>query len=367
MNLFLKMKGWFINAGLALLSVVICLGILEVAVRIYVPTWYPRYSFTADPDLGYINTPSHTFRLKSGEFDISSTTNSYGFRDDPFDKDGREVVMALGDSFAWGFGVEYGQMFLTQLEKDTGMRIVKTGVCGYGTVHAMRLFEKNRKLFDPDIVFLSFFMGNDIYENSATRNLTVVDGWFREIPARDSSLVYKTVTWLRGRLRLVELAIGKIKSSLTLYDMVARVGLGEGELIGEMDLYKTEESPPVTKAYKRTYEVISKLSREVASSGAKFFVALIPTKNQADPELFMAQLKRAGKDVSKYDLDAPNRRLMAMLEELNVPYIDLTPGFKGRLRENPASKLYFTIDRHWNQAGHALAAQLLAGPLRALR
>jgi len=366
MNLLSKLKNWSINAGLALISVIVCLVILETLVRVYVPTWYPRYAFTADPDLGYINTPNHFFRLKSDEFDISSTTNSHGFRDDPFEKDGREVIMALGDSFAWGFGAEYDQIFLTQLENETGMRVIKAGVCGYGTIHAARLFESKWRVFEPDIVLLNFFIGNDFYENVGKRNLTVIDGWFREIAGEDSSLTYRTVTWLRGRLRLVEFVIGKIKNSIALYDMVARLGFAKGELIGEMDIYKTEESPSVKKAYQRTFEIITKLNQEVAGSGAKLVVAIIPTKNQVDPKLFTIELKRAGKSIFGYDLEAPNKRLMAMLDELTIAYIDLTPGFRDRQRKNPDSKLYFAIDRHWNAEGHDLAASLLAKTIKGI-
>ncbi len=366
MKILAKLKSWLVNAGLALISVIICLAIIEILVRVYVPTWYPRYSFIADPDLGYINTPNHSFRLKSGEFDISSTTNRHGFRDDSFEKDGRKVIMALGDSFAWGFGVEYDQVFLTQLEKETGMRIVKTGVCGYGTIHAAKLFEREWKTFEPDIVLLSFFIGNDFYENTGAHNLTVIDGWFREIPKGDSSLAYTTVTWLRGKLRLVEFVIGKIKSSITLYDMVSRFGFARGELIGEVDLFKIEESPPVTKAYERTYEIIAQLGREVKNSGAKLIVAIIPTKNQVDQELFSDEMKRAGKDISDYDLKAPNRRLTAMLDELGIAYTDLTPGFRERQRKSPASKLYFAVDRHWNKEGHDLAASLLAKTIKGI-
>ncbi len=354
------MRNLSINLALSLLSVVVCVAALELLVRVFVPPWYPPYAFTADKDIGYTNTPNMNLRWTGGEFDFSARTNALGFRDYPFKKDGRKVVLALGDSFCWGFGVDFEKIYLTILEKSVGTRILKAGVCGYGTLHAEELLKKIGPQIQPDIVMLNFFIGNDFYENTGVRNLTVVDGRFREVPPRTSSFVHKAITMLRGRLRLVEFAISKIKSSPPLFGFVRRLGLAGNDLIGEMDLYTATENPQVTGAYAVTKKIIVKLNRSANSIGAKLVVVLIPTKNQVDPERFENELRRMGLDPAGYDLDRPNRLLKKTLDELGIESLDLLPGFRANRKSKPDVELYFTVDKHWTESGHQLAARLIA-------
>jgi len=355
-----ELRNLSINLALSLLSVVVCVAALELSVRVIVPSWYPPYAFAADKDIGYVNTPNMSLRWTGDEFDFSTRTNELGLRDYPLKKDGRLVVLALGDSFCWGFGVEFEKIYLAILEKSIGARIVKAGVCGYGTLHAEKLLRKIGPQIQPDVVMLNFFIGNDFYENTGVRNLTVVDGRLREIPPQNSSFVHKAITILRGRLRIVELAIGRIKSSPPLFGFVRRLGLAGGDLIGEMDLYATTESPQVTGSYDTTKKMIEKLNRSANNIGAKLVVVLIPTKNQVDPERFENELGRMNLDPAGYDLDRPNRILNKTLDELGIKSLDLLPGFRANRKSKPDVELYFAIDKHWNESGHQVAAGLIA-------
>jgi len=358
-----SLRGALINFVLLAASVALCVAALEIYVRLAVPAWYPGYAFTADPATGYVNTPNKTFTWKGPEYEFESRTNAFGFRDDPWENDGRRVIFALGDSFAWGFGVPYEKNHLTLLEKKLGYRVVKTGVCGYGTLQAERMFAKNGAAFRPEIVLLDFFIGNDFYENTGVRNLTVVDGRFREIPPESSSATHKLITWLRGRLRIVELVIAKIKESPRLFELVRKLGLTGGELIGEMDLYRTAESPRVRRAYEATEKILERLKKKADTIHARLVVVIIPTRSQVDPVAFGAELARMNLNPDDYDLEKPNRWLREALDAMRVQVIDLTPGFRSQRGADKNSRLYFEIDRHWTEQGHALAARLIAASL----
>ena len=353
------LRPFIINTFLALVSLSVCLAVLEVVARVSIPSWYPRYAFTADPVAGYVNTPNQTLRWNGAEYDFETTTNSYGFRDEPLDDDGRKRILAVGDSFAWGFGVDYDQTYLALLEREAGTRIIKTGVCGYGTWHAAKIFEKYGRDLKPDVVLLNFFIGNDFYENMGVRNLTISDGRFLEIPPTDASMIHKTITWLRGRVRLVEFVINKIKTAPRLHNLVKKAGLAGDQIIGELDLFSTEQKPQVTEAYQVTRDIIEKLNADVKQIGAKLFVAIIPAKNQIDLRRFEKELGEIKLDADKFDILQPNRQLISMLENMKIEYIDLTPVFSEHRKSEPEQPLYFAIDKHWNSAGHALAASAL--------
>ncbi|VAX20836.1 hypothetical protein MNBD_NITROSPINAE02-1446 [hydrothermal vent metagenome] len=364
MNPGLKIKEWGINLLLIAASLLAIIVVLEVAIRVTLPTWYPRYAFIADDDAGYRNTPDKKLRFKSNEFDFISESNSYGYRDDPFEPDGRKVVMAIGDSFCWGFGVDYNELFLTIAEKNLGVRIVKACVSGYGTRQALALFRKDKARINPDVVLLNFFIGNDFYENTSVRNLTIVDGWFRETAPETSSMIHKSITWLRSRFRIVELVIEKIKSSPKLYALVKRAGLAGGDIIDQLDLYRKKERPEVTRAYDITSDQLKQLKEAAEDIGARLIVVIIPTKNQVNPAPFLEEVEEMGKRAGDFDFMKPRDRLKKMLGKLDVAVIDMTPAFRAETKRNAGASLYYKIDRHWNRAGQALAGRELSKKLK---
>ncbi len=364
MSLGPKIKEWGINLVLIAASLLAIIIVLEVAIRFTLPTWYPRYAFIADEDAGYRNTPDKKLRFKSSEFDFMSQSNSYGYRDGPFEPDGRKVVMAIGDSFCWGFGVDYDELFLTIAEKRLGVRIVKACVSGYGTKQALALFQKDKARINPEVVLLNFFIGNDFYENTSVRNLTIVDGWFQESAPERSSIIHKTITWLRSRFRIVEMVIEKIKSSPRLYALVKRTGLAGGDIIDQLDLYRKNERPEVANAYDVTRDQLEQLKRAAQDIGAKLVVVIIPTKNQVNPAPFLEEVKEMGSRAGDFDFMKPNNRLKEMLGELGIAVIDLTPAFRAEMKRNTGASLYYKIDRHWNKAGQALAGRELSKKLK---
>jgi hypothetical protein len=87
-------------------------------------------------------------------------------------------------------------------------------------------------------------------------------------------------------------------------------------------------------------------------------VVVIPDEIQIDPrlqrELAAADPRYALKGM-KYRL--PNRKLGERLELLGIDTLDLLPAFREAAR---AKRLYRPRDTHWNIAGNAFAAELIA-------
>jgi len=100
--------------------------------------------------------------------------NLQGFRDDEFTalpplKDEYRIVV-IGDSVAWGWGVEMAQAWPQQLEKLLGethgktIRVYNMAVNGYSTQQEVRLLETKGLAYQPDLVILNYALNDPTIE-----------------------------------------------------------------------------------------------------------------------------------------------------------------------------------------------------------
>ena len=352
-----KVKDFLVKLFLFGLGSAVALILLEIGVRVAVPTWYPRGAFSADPLLGYVNTSDFTYRLVGREFDVGININGEGFRDTPWTPvlHNQPVVFAAGDSFCYGYGVHYDKTFLSLLEQQLKARIIKGCTCGYGTFQEALLLESRIDRYRPDLIRLSFFIGNDVYENAGVRNLTVRDGYFHEEPPENAGLLHKLITWTRNRSRLFELVISTVKQSVPLFQFLKHYGLAGDALIDENDLYRPEESPKVQVAYQATEAYLDRIAATARQRNIPVAVVLIPTRRQVEPGSLVTE---PGVDPSR-----PNRRLRQMMTTRGMKVIDLLPVMQERFAAAPNKSFYFVYDSHWNSMGHTLAAEAAARSL----
>jgi hypothetical protein len=65
-----------------------------------------------------------------------------------------------------------------------------------------------------------------------------------------------------------------------------------------------------------------------------------------------------GDDPEDLDLNGFRNRVLEFCSRNELPVLDLTNIFRDA-SEHPARDFYFKSDDHWNQEGHALAAQAI--------
>ncbi len=92
---------------------------------------------------------------------------SVGFRDDGLQ--GGPRVAILGDSYAFGYGVDQGESFPAQLEQRMRARgipidVINGGVPGFGALEERRLLEKHVLPLRPALVLVAVY-GNDLRDN----------------------------------------------------------------------------------------------------------------------------------------------------------------------------------------------------------
>ncbi len=84
-----------------------------------------------------------------------------------------------------------------------------------------------------------------------------------------------------------------------------------------------------------------------------FLVFAFPYKVEADAAARALELAHHGFAPHWFDMEKPHRRLRALAERRDLPYIYPIEAFRER---QPVEAMFFTRDSHPNAAGHALAA-----------
>ena len=107
-----------------LVAILLALVLAEILLRvtghdpIYNPAG-PRYMFMADDELGIRLRPGFEGTHRDTEFRVPVTINAMGVRDDEVGPKTDDVfrILSLGDSFAFGYGVESKDCYANVLEQ----------------------------------------------------------------------------------------------------------------------------------------------------------------------------------------------------------------------------------------------------------
>ncbi len=139
--------------------------------------WFWR---VPDPATGWSLQPGASGRWFNPqmEYDVEVTINSYGLRDVPratLDKPpGVFRILLLGNSYVEGLRVPleatFGKVLEQQLNASApaGQRVevIPAGVSGWGTDQELLWLREHGAAYQPDLVLLAFFPGNDFQNNS---------------------------------------------------------------------------------------------------------------------------------------------------------------------------------------------------------
>ena len=178
-------------------SVLVFFGGLEIALRLIN---YPRTEakiLCLDGIMGNVYCPNLNERLDNlyGST-LQVSTNSMGMadREYPLAKPpGTIRVALLGDSLTASLYLPVEQKFKTlwenALTRSLGhpVEILNFAVDGMGTWEALQMFHLRARPFQPDVVILGFFWGNDTWNNLASRDRG------RANPLKDE---YEQPSWL---------------------------------------------------------------------------------------------------------------------------------------------------------------------------
>jgi hypothetical protein len=168
----INIRGILINLSLILISTLFTLFLSEIALRLmglnpfYVSPERDRF-WKYDALLGWVHEPGQEGIFETPQFRTVVRINENGLRDRPHSyerKNDIERILVLGDSFAWGYGVEESERFSQLLEKSLDVEVINAGVSGYSTDQELLWYRNEGIKYETDLVIL-VLAGNDVGDN----------------------------------------------------------------------------------------------------------------------------------------------------------------------------------------------------------
>jgi lysophospholipase L1-like esterase len=308
-----NMKNCFVALGVSFITFAI---LLEIALRIYTgfnifyDVEMTRYAnelkiSSQDPRTGHVHRPNAVAELMG----VEVKTNQDGFRDDDYSiaRNHKRRIIFLGDSLTLGWGVRKEEAFEALLERQLDARIpteiINFGHGNFNTDQEVGLFLDKGLKYHPDLVVLFYFI-NDAEPTPSKSKLAFL-GHSR----------FATFIWSRVK------AINARFSGGTAFEQYYS------------KLY-SDSSP----GWLRAKSALSELEHICRSNGTQLKVVLLPELHAPARYPFLKQ----------------HAQVAQVLNEANVPYLDLVSKFSGI--QNPESLWVAPDDAHPNARAHRIIA-----------
>ena len=127
----------------------------------------------------------------------------------------------------------------------------------------------------------------------------------------------------------------------------------------EMLVYSNEENEEFLDSWVRTAKFLEAINLYAQELEAQFMVFGVCTKEQIYPEQLLDRYKNFPEIKCQLDPNHPQNRLVKILNNFNIQFIDLFPGFNESCQVQKGD-LFYKEDIHWNEKGHTKAAETLA-------
>lgn len=338
----------------------------EVGLRIFAPQDTLAHLHANNPAmfapserLPYVLRPGYRGRLRRGEFDVGISIDSAGYRGGELAAPGRHFrILAIGDSFTFGFGVEQSESYPARLEQLLAGRNVEVINAGFAAGYypdTYYLYLRDQGLgLAPDLIVVGFFVGNDIDHRRIGENRWLeVDA--RGLPLAIVNLDKKVEAgYLLPRGLPLRYQIPLLRDS-HLFQLLASYVPGLRRAPRSHPVRIEQPTGRVPWIYRPRYgartqgavQNVERLFRGMhrLAGSTPLIVLMIPERVQV------------GRARPGWDLLKPQRIFGRFFRREEIPLLDLLPQI---LRSRSPTSLYFPIDRHLNRVGQELVARRLA-------
>jgi lysophospholipase L1-like esterase len=324
---------------------------LELALRLFWPQVLSGHSVKgerfsqSDELLGMTYVPGAVWRFEHPEYAVVYAINDDGFRDATVHSAEKAAgtlrILLLGDSFTFGYGVDYDGIWPVLAERELLRRgqsvdLVKAGVEGMNTRSELALLHRLLKRYTPDAVVVGFLI-NDLYDNApygAARTDTAAGLELRKRPARR--------LWRFPTLHLVVLARRLVTASDAGYALLYLAAPQRGEFL------RVPLSPQAEHQRRITEDLLRQLAKVCDSAGTPLAVLSIPQQ-------FQVLYERSSRRETAINVRLYDQLFSRVADQENFAWVPTLDAF---LDDDSGEDLFYRLDGHLTPAGNRLLARV---------
>jgi len=283
-----------------------------------------------------------------------------GFRDRL--PEGPPFALVLGDSFGFGVGVAQEDLWLEQLERDSGLPFVNLSQVGASSLQEARIYARyGRQL--PHRVLLWLFFQNDLKDNLRFAQWLQPEADIPQAVGQPTHVCQSVAHRLLKRYSLVyELPLYGLRACE--YSAMPPTPRYQDDRLSLTfcldhdicDLAVQERM--LSDGWPLTRQALLSTAAQAERTEVTLIIIIVPSKEQ----VYEAQFRQVAALPSDYNVDRLVEPLREFCRTEALPCLDLTEPF--RAAAQTGRQLYFPRDIHWNEAGHDVVAAVVGDYLR---
>ncbi|MFN0207374.1 MAG: hypothetical protein ACKVS6_13800 [Planctomycetota bacterium] len=340
------------------------------------------------------------YGMPPGFDNLGFAANSMGFYDTEFiakkPGDDHYLAIMIGDSFSQSI-VPHPYHYTTVIEQILpNCKVYNVGVASAGPWDYLYWAESVALPLNPDLVIVSLFVGNDIFDSERRTDPSFADYW----PSRGNLYLWQVTDKLiklkkeDGKMPRAGLPEGVAEDKITkargelvrpafelerMYPWL-RDPLKEKASFSEATFLEIESTRIrgvcyYNEGFELMFKALSRIQQKLGKT--RFAVMIIPDEFQVEDELWekcVAQLQQKELQQQKLQQDKQPERHLAQkllgdwLTKQNIPYLDLLPALRAAPPlEDGKRHLYHLRDSHFNARGNRFAGNALAEFIKKIR
>jgi hypothetical protein len=345
---------------------------------------------------GLVFPPGSEFRLQSAEFDCAVKINALGFRDREFGPkpEGRTRILAVGDSFTYGWGVEASESWpkvlearLRQLGHD--VEVANLGKPGASPAEYAAIAGRAVPVLKPDLLIVGILQGEDLAQTALEASINSPAAApaplrLRERVGSVGRRMYPNLLRLLGRLpprqqslsglwkseaqAIVETFTPQERARFDGLDEQVKRAFRNGELNPSLiqtsvklpryflDTFRAD-GPEAQSLVSAVAVSLADIKKVAGQYGCEVIVVSVPLKVYAGRE-DLESCRRLGFELNDEmaESDSPDRAAEGACRIAGLKFISVTDDFR---KAADATHLFYEMDGHFNASGHRVFAELL--------
>lgn len=358
------MNGLIKNFALLCFSLLLSLGIMEIAVRVmnlHEPiVWKPH------PKFGWVHIPGAT-RLWTEEGHGLIEINDLGYRDLPrtVEKPANTIrVGVFGDSQTEAVQVHVDQTFSYLLQEQLvksghSIEVLNFGTNGYSPTQELLLLSKEVDRYELDVVLVGLFLDNDVSGSLAKLSVSTSGTPFIKQATGPLEFDYSqaeasTESFAKQPKAALREYLGTYRFAYKLYTTFSHKPC-EGDCDNDTiptryELYKENPSETWTEAWAMFERSLIEIKRVTDEKNIPLVFLSIPAGQTVNQDAWSNILDmNPAMESENWQLFGPEKRLAGIASDLNVPLVQPYEKFS---KHDERTTFYFGNVGHLTSKGH---------------